>query len=377
MVDRIEVDYAQLQQIQKRLQARADELEQDYRTLLSKRDNLRNEWRGKGADNFFDEMSNFATPAYRRLIESLDKIDYALNQIAQVMRTAEEQASNLFKGGTVTMELRRAVVGASLSSDTYTKPTRQDYQDGGTYLRNGEDMPNGYKPDVIFVAGIGTNADAFNQHLEITGGQHTNQNFMAIFNSTEKSDNSSFPSIGDVFQALGDKIEAATGFRIGPDNPAVISVKDQIEQAIQDGRSLTLKGHSQGGAIISAALMEYHRENPNADLSKITVITYGSAGTVFPDGIQSTHYENMLDYVPKLARFADMFIPGGYNREYHENLVLLPPTQLEPHGLQGYYNNIEFVENVGQAVDNVIEDVGEFSSNMMNKGKDLFNRLTQ
>jgi len=99
MTDRIEVDYAQLQQVNKTLQGRADELEQQYNALMNKGRELRDVWQGKAADKFFGEMSDLTLPALRRLIESLDKTQNALSQVATLMRNAEEQAGNLFKGG--------------------------------------------------------------------------------------------------------------------------------------------------------------------------------------------------------------------------------------------------------------------------------------
>lgn len=98
MTDRIEVDYAQLEKIVQQLRGRNDDLEQHYNQLLSKLRELETQWEGKAADKFFNEMADKALPAYRRLVNALSQTQNALGQVANVMRTAEEQASNLFKG---------------------------------------------------------------------------------------------------------------------------------------------------------------------------------------------------------------------------------------------------------------------------------------
>ena len=98
MTDRIEVDYAQLEKIVQQLRGRNDDLEQHYNQLLSKLRELETQWEGKAADKFFNEMADKALPAYRRLVNALTQTQNALGQVSNVMRTAEEQASNLFKG---------------------------------------------------------------------------------------------------------------------------------------------------------------------------------------------------------------------------------------------------------------------------------------
>lgn len=374
MVDRIEVDYAQLQQIQKRLQARADELEQDYHTLRSKGRDLREVWRGEGADNFFNEMSDLTMPAYRRLIESLDKIYHALNQIAQMMRTAEEQASNLFKGGTATMELRAVAVGASMAGQS---PSPANYKDGGLYGENKQ--PFDGKADVIFIPGILTNPDGFEDHIARTMGKYPDDmQIAAIFNRSDGF-------LDDIDQAISDRSDATFNNRFGNHNPVVETLKDQVRQAILDGRPLTLEAHSQGGAITSAALMDLYRENPNYDFSNLTVKTFGSAGTQFPPGANYTHYVIAGDPVPLLAGVDDSAtrsILGGQflnNREYYANVVFLPPgdsgdlaTRL--HGMESYDARIQAGQHT-PSVNQIVDTIGDISTQVLDKGKDLFNGL--
>lgn len=99
MTDRIEVDYAQLDKLVQQLRGRNEDLEQDYRRLLSKFHELQEGWKGKGATDFSAEIENITLPAYRRLMSAISKIQISLAQIAQVMRDAEEQGANLFKSG--------------------------------------------------------------------------------------------------------------------------------------------------------------------------------------------------------------------------------------------------------------------------------------
>jgi WXG100 family type VII secretion target len=99
MTNRIEVDYAQLQKVIHILQGRYDELEQHQNHLIAKLRELESNWEGKAADKFFTEMADQAMPAFRRLMDALSKTQSALTQVANLMRAAEEQASNLFKGG--------------------------------------------------------------------------------------------------------------------------------------------------------------------------------------------------------------------------------------------------------------------------------------
>jgi WXG100 family type VII secretion target len=99
MTDRIEIDYVQLEKIRHILQGRLDELEQQYNLLTAKSGELRQSWAGKAADKFFSEMETVAMPSIQRLGEALVKTHNALAQIANLMRNAEEQAGNLFKGG--------------------------------------------------------------------------------------------------------------------------------------------------------------------------------------------------------------------------------------------------------------------------------------
>jgi WXG100 family type VII secretion target len=104
MSDRIEVDYAELEKIIQQLRGRNDHLDQQYNLLLSKLRDLDDSWEGKAANQFFDEMADKTLPAYRHLMHVLAQTQSALAQVATIMRAAEEQAGNLFKGAGATGE---------------------------------------------------------------------------------------------------------------------------------------------------------------------------------------------------------------------------------------------------------------------------------
>jgi len=331
MTDRIEIDYARLQQIIQRLQSRYEELEQHKNHLIDKLRELEPNWTGKAAYKFFTEMADQAMPAFLRLMDALSKAQSALAQIANLMRTAEEQASSLFKSTGMTGEFR--AVGASAGLGASGKLV-----DGGIYGRDGKPLTG--KPDVIFTPGIFTTPESFAKHLEQMGARHPNGTFAAIYNQSD--------GLSDIGQATDDKLQARFGMRAG-DNLAVATQVVQIKQAIADGRPLILEAHSQGGAITSAALMEVYRANPNADLSKITVNTYGSAGINFPPGPRYTHYVIAGDPVPTISG-AD--IPFLASREYLDNVVVLPATRfIDTHSMEAYYEGIEARNNGIPSID--------------------------
>lgn len=98
MTERIEIDYNQLQKVQQILSSRLDDLEQQYNLLRAKSEDLRQIWKGKASTTFFNAMETQAMPGMQRLGEALFKTHDVLSQVATLMRVAEEQAGNLFKG---------------------------------------------------------------------------------------------------------------------------------------------------------------------------------------------------------------------------------------------------------------------------------------
>ncbi len=99
MAERIEVDYAQLEKMGALLTQRAETIEDQMNRLRQSMEGLRNMWLGEAADDFFAEMDDRAMPSIRRLYDVLNRTGQTLKQVSQAYRHAEEQAGNLFKGG--------------------------------------------------------------------------------------------------------------------------------------------------------------------------------------------------------------------------------------------------------------------------------------
>lgn len=360
MTDRIEVDYAQLQQVTKTLQRRADELAQQYNAIINKGRELNDVWQGKAADEFFDEMSDRTLPAMRRLIESLDKTESALNRVMDIYRQAEEQASNLFKAGAFGGSSTGANANGGGAGGT------PEYKDGDLY--GTDHRPFTGKPDVIFIPGINTDPKGFEGALARTDARFDG-NVAAIYNKTDGMG-------ADILQAMGDISQAEINMRLS-DNPAVVTLSKQIEQAMKEGRPLTLEAHSQGGAITSAALMKLYRENPNLDLSKLTVNTYGSAGTEFPPGPKYTHYVIAVDPVPLLGNIGGL----GGSLNYYAHVVLLPPSVSTAmggdivgsvHGMDSYYSAIDKGYQA-PSISQVVEGASEMVNQVVDTGAKIFN----
>ncbi|MDZ4672440.1 MAG: WXG100 family type VII secretion target, partial [Phototrophicales bacterium] len=99
MIDRIEVDYAQLEKMGALLTQRAETIEEQMNRLRQTMDSLRSAWLGEASDDFFAEMDDRTMPSMRRLYNVLSRTGQTLKQVSQVYRNAEEQGGNLFKGG--------------------------------------------------------------------------------------------------------------------------------------------------------------------------------------------------------------------------------------------------------------------------------------
>jgi hypothetical protein len=117
--------------------------------------------------------------------------------------------------------------------------------------------------------------------------------------------NLSMLSAEDVFQAIADKYQDWTGWRLGSDNPAVFGLMAAIQAT--SNRAIVL-AHSQGGAIASAALRAM-AANRNYDLEGLRVVTIGSASFDFPEAdayghpIEYEHRVHSNDIVPTVAGF--------------------------------------------------------------------------
>lgn len=131
----------------------------------------------------------------------------------------------------------------------------------------------------------------------------------------------------DLWQAMWDVVQCLS-FLDFSDNPAVLSLRDQAH--VYNG-DLTLVGHSQGAAIISAALCDLQREDSDFDFSHLVIYTLGGAGVIFVDGPEYHHCIRASDpvgiaHLAKLVaqRIASMISPQAY--VWEAKVTVLPPA---------------------------------------------------
>jgi len=98
MADEIRADYEQLQEIVNRFNNQSHAIQDMLQRVRNSMDKLEDGgWIGRGSDAFFSEMNGEVLPATERLRQSLEEAAQATNRIAQIMRQAEEDASNPFQ----------------------------------------------------------------------------------------------------------------------------------------------------------------------------------------------------------------------------------------------------------------------------------------
>ncbi|MBI9043581.1 MAG: WXG100 family type VII secretion target [Anaerolineaceae bacterium] len=111
---------------------RYQELAQD---IASQVDNLiGNGFKGLAAHRFHEEMESGVLPGMRRLSDALDEGAHALDQIARIFDTAEQQAASLFNKGTPP----GGNGGTARSSDLASEHTRPEAGSGSGQIGNWE-----------------------------------------------------------------------------------------------------------------------------------------------------------------------------------------------------------------------------------------------
>lgn len=97
MIDEIQADYEQLEQVSSRFNNQSQAIQQMLQRVKSSMDKLEGGgWIGRGSDSFFNEMQDEVLPASTRLQDALAQAGQLTQQIAQTVRTAEEEAGGLF-----------------------------------------------------------------------------------------------------------------------------------------------------------------------------------------------------------------------------------------------------------------------------------------
>lgn len=97
---KIQAEYDQLEQIAAQFAQQGDRTAALGRQVYNCMSQLRDGgWIGVGANRFYNEMESLVMPAVDRLAKAMDAGSSHTKQIAQILRTAEEEAGNLFYGG--------------------------------------------------------------------------------------------------------------------------------------------------------------------------------------------------------------------------------------------------------------------------------------
>lgn len=98
MTDVIQADYEKLGQVASRFASQAQatrEMTRKVRAAMQKLE--QGGWIGRGADAFFREMNSEILPALKRMETALQTGSQVSKEIAQKMRSAEEEACAPFK----------------------------------------------------------------------------------------------------------------------------------------------------------------------------------------------------------------------------------------------------------------------------------------
>ena len=100
MADIVQADYEQLTAIGHRFQSQSETTVEMQAALLHTMNDLKEGgWIGRGSEAFFTEMESEVLPASRRLGEALLQAHTLVNQIASLIKSAEEAAASPFKNG--------------------------------------------------------------------------------------------------------------------------------------------------------------------------------------------------------------------------------------------------------------------------------------
>lgn len=187
---------------------------------------------------------------------------------------------------------------------------------------------------VVFVNGILNSADDHCDSLKAIAKKRC----AAVLGVYNKSDGG-FLASKDLWQCLKDKMG------IG-DNPANDTLRDIIQDHVNSGEPLEIMAHSQGALITSRALGDVANEaasnGVSADLSQITVNTYGGAAWTYPSGPTYTHMVNSIDPVPQLFGKSTYVLGGGVlgallPLSLENDVVPIRKFALNPHGFLGIY----------------------------------------
>jgi WXG100 family type VII secretion target len=97
MADRCRAEYSQLNQIANTFNQQSDAIKQMNNSIKTCVEDLRQgAWIGKGADKFYAEYDSSVAPTLQRLERALSQAGSTTKKIAEVWKTAEQNASSCF-----------------------------------------------------------------------------------------------------------------------------------------------------------------------------------------------------------------------------------------------------------------------------------------
>lgn len=278
-------------------------------------------------------------PHLRRLAATCDELHNDLLGAIASLRDGDYTGSQRFVGG------------ARPSRSGHSTPL--SLEDGQLYTSNGSRYAgSGSSVNRVFINGILTSSAGFIGGLEQVNAAWGGADVVGLYNGSEGK-------IPDVLQAFDDKIQALGYQRLATRNPAVESLKELIRQNANGDRKLELIAHSQGSAIVSAALSDLYREDPDL-VSFVEVTTFGAFGTNFPPGPTYHHYIHDRDLVPFMARLiAPANSPGDMARFYASMTVIQDKPdflandfgRLIDHDLESYLRNLNQFRQTESAID--------------------------
>jgi WXG100 family type VII secretion target len=364
----IRIEYDEIQAIISLLAEQQEHAQRINRSLIDRVDQLRGiGWEGENADLFFAQADDEFLPALARLDRAFDQLAMTFQQSIQIFQEAEGDAAGLFNG------VMGGLIGAHpIGKITNFKPDQNvsinvaGIQDGSVvgpsdanfiYVNGIQNSPDDLRNTLQYLnneLGIRTkgiynatdgklDVDALVDEASDIIGVVTNPGRWSpagadeIISSSINIGKNLGGLFGDLFQVGNDQLDAATDMRFDGSNPAVESLIQQIKS--HEG-PLTLIGHSQGGAIVAAALTELSREN--FSMNHITVTTLGGAGVNFPDGPTYNHVVNSNDNIPGVSRS----IPRIFDSDNVKNLDKITYYDTDGssdkgHVMETYYDDLE------------------------------------
>jgi len=96
--EQIQANYDELKEVSSSFNKASQAIEELQQSIRGSYSKLADKgWIGKGAEAFFDEMEAKIFPTEQRLQQALEKAAQVTNTIAQNVKSAEEEASSLFR----------------------------------------------------------------------------------------------------------------------------------------------------------------------------------------------------------------------------------------------------------------------------------------